>query len=80
MIGRARVALLEGCWGEAASLFTKLLRTGEPRNRAVAALGLLCSVVRTTWSALLALWADILFHLADIWPHTVGTYSQSWTK
>lgn len=47
MIGRARVALLDGRWREAASLFMKLLLTGEIRNKAVATLGILCSIGRT---------------------------------
>jgi glycosyltransferase involved in cell wall biosynthesis len=47
MIARGRVALLEGSWKEAASLFTQVIRTAEPRNRLVAALGLACSLMRT---------------------------------
>jgi glycosyltransferase involved in cell wall biosynthesis len=46
MIARGRVALLEGRWRQAAALFMPLLRTGEPRNRAVAALGLVCAGTR----------------------------------
>lgn len=47
MIARGRVALLEGRWRQAAKVFTRLMRTGEPRTRAVAALGLLCAGSRT---------------------------------
>ena len=47
MIARGRVALLEGRWRQAAALFMPLLRTGGPRNRAVASLGLLCAGSRT---------------------------------
>src|ERR1035437_2236936 len=47
MITRGRVALLEGRWRQAAALFIRLLRTSEPRNRAVAVLGLVCAGSRT---------------------------------
>ena len=47
MIARGRVALLEGRWREATALFMPLLRTGGPRNRAVAALGIVCAISRT---------------------------------
>jgi len=47
MIARGRVALLEGRWRQAAALFVPLVRTGGPRNRAVAALGLVCAGSRT---------------------------------
>jgi hypothetical protein len=47
MLGRGRMALLEGRWRAAAAVFTQLLRTGEPRTRAVAVLGLLCAGSRT---------------------------------
>src|ERR1035437_239709 len=47
MIARGRVALLEGRWRQASALFIRLLRTGGPRNRAVAALGLVCAGSRT---------------------------------
>jgi glycosyltransferase involved in cell wall biosynthesis len=43
LIARGRVALLNGCWRQAAALFVRLLWTGEPRSRGVAALGLLCA-------------------------------------
>lgn len=47
MIARGRMELLEGHWREAAARFTQLLRTGEPRTRTVAAVGLLCAAGRT---------------------------------
>lgn len=47
MIARGRIALVEGHWRQAVALFAPLLRTGRTRNRAVAALGLLCAVIRT---------------------------------
>jgi glycosyltransferase involved in cell wall biosynthesis len=47
IIARGRVALLNGHWRQAAALFMPLLRTGGLRNRAVAALGLVCALSRT---------------------------------
>jgi hypothetical protein len=47
IIARGRMELLEGRWRQAAAVFTQLLRTGEPRTRAVAATGLLCAATRT---------------------------------
>jgi len=47
LIAHGRVDLLEGRWRQAATVFTQLLRTGEPRTRAAAALGLLCASSRT---------------------------------
>jgi glycosyltransferase involved in cell wall biosynthesis len=47
MLARGRMALVEGRWRQAAAVFTQLLRTGEPRTRVVAALGLLCAGSRT---------------------------------
>jgi glycosyltransferase involved in cell wall biosynthesis len=47
VIARGRLALLEGRWREAATVFAPLLRTGELRTRAVAALGVLCALGRT---------------------------------
>jgi glycosyltransferase involved in cell wall biosynthesis len=47
LIAHGRVALLEGRWRQAATVFTQLLRTGEPRTRAAASLGLLCAGSRT---------------------------------
>jgi len=46
-IAIGRVALLEGHWRRAAAVFAELLRTGEPRTRVVAAVGLLCAGSRT---------------------------------
>jgi len=46
-IAHGRVALLEARWRQAAQVFAQLLRTGEPRTRAVAAAGLLCAGSRT---------------------------------
>jgi GT2 family glycosyltransferase len=47
MMARGRMALLEGRWRQAAELFAQLLRTGGPRTRTVAAVGLLCAGSRT---------------------------------
>ena len=47
LIADGRIALLEGRWGPAAAMFTQLLKTGELRTRAVAALGILCAASRT---------------------------------
>lgn len=46
-IAHGRFALVEGRWGQAAGIFTQLLRTGELRTRAVAVLGLLSAAGRT---------------------------------
>jgi Glycosyl transferase family 2 len=45
-IAQGRIALLSGDWRHAAGVFGQLLRAGEPRTRAVAAVGLLCAVGR----------------------------------
>lgn len=47
VIAEGRVALLEGQWRQARAVFAGLLRSGEPRTRAVAAVGLLCAGGRT---------------------------------
>ena len=47
MLAHGRVALLEGRWRQAAAVFAQLLRSGEPRTRVVAALGLVCAGCRT---------------------------------
>jgi GT2 family glycosyltransferase len=47
LIAHGRVALLDGRWRQAARVFTQLVKTGEPRTRIVAALGLLCAGSRT---------------------------------
>jgi hypothetical protein len=46
-IAHGRFALVGGRWGQAARVFTQLLRTGEMRTRAVALLGLLSAAGRT---------------------------------
>ena len=46
-IAHGRFALVEGRWGQAARVFTQLLRTGELRTRAVALLGLLSAAGKT---------------------------------
>jgi hypothetical protein len=46
-LARGRTALLEGRWRQAAAAFAQLLRTGEPRTRVVAALGIVCAGSRT---------------------------------
>lgn len=46
-IAHGRFALVEGRWGQAARVFTQLLRTGELRTRAVGVLGLLSAAGRT---------------------------------
>jgi hypothetical protein len=53
LIAHGRVALLEGRWGPAAAVFTKLLKRTEPRTRAVAAFGILCAVSRTDMEAVI---------------------------
>ena len=61
MIARGRIALLEGRWRQAATLFVPLLRSGGPRNRAVAALGLLCAGSRTDMERVIgAMWRHSL--------------------
>jgi len=54
LIARGRVALLEGQWRRAATAFTQLIIAGEPRTKAVAVLGLLCSGVRTDMERLIS--------------------------
>jgi hypothetical protein len=46
LLARGRVALLDGHWRQAATVFTRLARSGEPRTRGVAAFGLLCAASR----------------------------------
>jgi glycosyltransferase involved in cell wall biosynthesis len=46
-IAHGRFALVEGRWGQAARIFTQLLRTGELRTRGVALLGLLSAGGKT---------------------------------
>ena len=47
LIARGRVALLEGSWGMAISLFARVLRRAQPRNRVIALVGVMCAVFRT---------------------------------
>jgi glycosyltransferase involved in cell wall biosynthesis len=47
LIAHGRMALLKGSWRQAAATFIRLLRTGEPRTRAVAAIGLMCAGSRS---------------------------------
>jgi hypothetical protein len=68
MIAHGRTALLEGRWRQAAAVFMQLLRTGEPRTRAVAAFGLLCAGSRTDMSRRSARWVAIPCLPVDIWP------------
>ncbi|HEX2819783.1 MAG TPA: glycosyltransferase family A protein [Streptosporangiaceae bacterium] len=53
-IAGGRVALLQGRWREAAAVFGHLLRTGEPRTRLVATVGLLCASSRTDMERLIS--------------------------
>jgi hypothetical protein len=46
-IARGRVALLEGRWRNAASVFAHLMRAGEARTKALALVGILCAAART---------------------------------
>jgi glycosyltransferase involved in cell wall biosynthesis len=46
-IARARIALLDGSWREAAASWWQLLRVGELRSRALAILGLVAAGLRT---------------------------------
>lgn len=46
-IAEGRVALIQGHWQQASEVFRKLMRAGELRTRAVAAVGLLCAGSRT---------------------------------
>ena len=54
LIARGRMALLRGQWQQAAAVFVQLLREGEPRTKAVAVLGLLCSGGRTDMERLIS--------------------------
>jgi glycosyltransferase involved in cell wall biosynthesis len=54
LIAHGRLALLEGRWRQAAETFAQLLRTGEPRTRAVAAMGLVCAGSRNDMERLLS--------------------------
>lgn len=54
LIARGRVALLAGRWPQAAALFTPLVLAGEPRSKALAVLGLLCSGGRTDMEGLIS--------------------------
>lgn len=54
LIGRARLALLDGRWEQAARIFRKLMRVGEPRTKAVAAIGLACAGARTDMERLIS--------------------------
>jgi hypothetical protein len=53
-IAEGRVALLRGHRRHAARVFGQLMRTGEPRTRAVAAAGLLCALSRTDMERLIS--------------------------
>jgi glycosyltransferase involved in cell wall biosynthesis len=52
-IAEGRMALLKGHRRHAARVFGQLMRTGEPRTRAVAAVGLLCATGRTDMERLI---------------------------
>jgi glycosyltransferase involved in cell wall biosynthesis len=54
LIARGRMALLGGQWRQAAAAFTQLMLAGEPRTKAVAVLGLLCSGGRTDMERLIS--------------------------
>lgn len=54
LIARGRMALLGGQWRSSAAVFTQLMLAGEPRTKAVAALGLLCSAGRTDMEGLIS--------------------------
>ena len=54
VIAEGRVALLEGRWRQAGTVFAQLLRTGEPRTRAVAAVGLMCAGSRADMEGLIS--------------------------
>jgi glycosyltransferase involved in cell wall biosynthesis len=47
VLAHGRVALIQGNWREASTMFRSLLGTGEPRSRMVAAAGMFCAVCRT---------------------------------
>jgi glycosyltransferase involved in cell wall biosynthesis len=47
VLAHGRVALIQGNWQEASTMFRSLLGTGEPRSRVVAAAGVLCAACRT---------------------------------
>jgi hypothetical protein len=53
-IAEGRLALLRGRRLHAARVFGQLMRTGEPRTRAVAAAGLLCAIGRTDMERLIS--------------------------
>jgi len=53
-IAEGRVALLRGQRRHAARVFVQLMRTGEPRTRALAAVGLLCATGRTDMERLIS--------------------------
>ena len=54
LLAHGRVALIQGRWRQAAEVFTRLLRVGEARTRAVAAVGLLCAGSRTDMERLIS--------------------------
>jgi glycosyltransferase involved in cell wall biosynthesis len=54
LIARGRMALLRGQWRQAAAVFVQLPREGEPRTKAVAAVGLLCAGGRTDMERLIS--------------------------
>jgi glycosyltransferase involved in cell wall biosynthesis len=53
-IAGGRVALLRGQRRQAARIFGRLIRTGEPRTRVMAAVGLLCATSRTDMEGLIS--------------------------
>ena len=54
LIARGRMALLGGQWRQAAAIFTQLMLAGEPRTKAVAVVGLLCSGGKTDMERLIS--------------------------
>jgi hypothetical protein len=54
LIAQGRVALIQGRWRHAAGIFARLVRAGEARTRAVAALGLVCAGARTDMEPLIS--------------------------
>ena len=54
LIAHGRMALIQGRWREATEVFARLVRIGEARTRAVAALGLLCAGSRTDMERLIS--------------------------
>ncbi len=78
-LARGRVALLEGSWRTAFRLFARVLIHAQPRNKAVALLGIACAVCRTDMEKVISLMGR---HSLPSRRHRLShreVKSQSWT-